>query len=252
MICRTVTMHMKRILIGTLKGILTCKFKILDPKIFRHRFFKLSWTRNLSFSLIQFRSCLQQKKNLTLCLLPLTEKCQHSSVVAVKVIRFNMPLIEELLADDPDLRVIHLVRDPRGMLQSWREVSVPRLTDVNMQISANIACQRMLTDSVTRRILEKKFPGRIHVLRYEDLATHVDRVLDDVYIGLLQQPVPPEVRKKMNDQINAEVNDGKFKTRRKNGTASAHSWKRKIDKNYLSYVNKHCGDILSVLKYDES
>jgi len=203
-------------------------------------------------SLIPFRSCLRQQKNLTICLPALIDKCQRSSVVAVKVIRFHIKLVEVLLNADPDLRVIHLVRDPRGMLQSWKEVSVPRLTNEGLRISANIACQRMLADVVTRLRLETKFPGRIMLVRYEDLARDSDLVLNEVYEKLLQQPVPVGVKRRVSGQINAAANDGRFNTKRKNGTAAAYSWKRKIDRTFLEYVNTKCGEVLSLTRYNEN
>ena len=114
--CREITDSMRNVIIGSLKGILSCNFTALDPNIFLHRFMTLSWTQRLSYSMKQFKSCIKWQGNLTKCLPPLINRCESSSLVAVKVIRLHMSLVKELLGADPDLRVIHLVRDPRGIV----------------------------------------------------------------------------------------------------------------------------------------
>ena len=145
---------MRRVVTGSLKAILSCDFTTLDEAIFRHRFMTVPWTHYLSLSMIPFKSCLLWQANLTKCIPVLVNSCKRSSLVTVKVIRLHISLVEELMTADPGLRFVHLVRDPRGMLESWRKVSKPKLTEEQMQISANIACKRMLQDCDIRRHLE--------------------------------------------------------------------------------------------------
>ena len=223
--CRELTDTMRNVIIGSLNAILSCNFGALDPRIFSHRFMTLSWTQHLSYSMKSFKACLRSQNNLRNCLPPVVDKCLHSTVVAVKVIRLPMKLVEELLNAESHLRVIHLVRDPRGMMQSWKKVSVPKQTDEKMRAGAVIACKRMLKDCFMRRRLETLFPGRLLLVRYEDLVTRTDSVLYDIYSRLLQLPVPTSVRKGMISQMNANTNDNIMGTRRRNGTASASSRK---------------------------
>lgn len=175
---------MRSVLMRSITGILSCNFTALRREIFIHRFIShLGWNRALCLSLSTFRDCMKMQMNFTHCLAPLISKCRKSTVVAVKVIRLNMQLVEELLNEDLDLRVIHLVRDPRGMLQSWRKMaSVRQRSNEAMQTNANIACNRILDDCHIRHRLEKTFPGRITLLRYEDLVTDTNRILSSVYI----------------------------------------------------------------------
>lgn len=243
---------MRNAIITSLRAILTCNFTALDQIIFQHRFLRMEWTANLSLSMRPFRSCLLQQKIYTNCLSPLFDQCQRSSVVAVKVIRLDMSLVEELLRADQDLRVIHLVRDPRGMMESYRRIGVPKQTNEQMRISADIACKRMLEDCIARRRLGTMYPGRTLLVRYEDLATATDRVLSDIYNWLLNLAVPESVRKGMNSQLYAHSQDGSMGTKRKNGTATAYKWKHTIDGKYLAYVNKTCRHVLHLLNYDKN
>ena len=250
--CRELTDNVRSVIINSLNAILSCNFTAVYKAIFLHRFMTLQWTQHLSYSMTTFKSCLREQTNIKDCLPLLTRNCVRSRVVAVKVIRLPINLVEELLNADSQLRVIHLVRDPRGMMQSWKKFSVPKPTDEEMRISAKIACNRMLKDCVSRRRLERTFPGRILLVRYEDLVIDTDRVLDDIYSRLLRLPVPKSVRNGMLSQLNADSNDSDVGTRRKNGTATASDWKQTVDKRYLIYVNKTCSQVLSLLNYDRS
>jgi len=243
---------MNRTIIGSLRAILSCDFTTLDEAIFRHRLMTFKWTEHLSLSTLPFKACLKRRENLTQCLPVLVRSCRRSRVVAVKVIRLHMSLVEELLSADPGLRVIHLVRDPRGMMESWRKVSVPKQTAEQMRIGADIACKRMLKDCDTRRRLEETFPGRIRIVRYEDLVTNTEHVVRNIYNSLLQLEVPDSVTKELSRQLNADSQDGVTGTKRKNGTKTAYRWKQEIDRGYLDYVNKTCRPILSLLKYDST
>jgi len=243
---------MRRVVIGSLQAILSCNFTALDEAMFRHRFVAVLWTHYLSLSMIPFKKCIMWQKNLAKCIPLLVSSCKRSSVVTVKVIRLHMSLVEELMIADPGLRVIHLVRDPRGIMQSWRKVSRPKMSEEKMQVSASIACKRMLQDCDIRQRLEEMFPGRILLVRYEDLVTNTQRVLRNIYTSLLQLPVPNSVIKALVKQIKADSDDGSAGTKRIDGKATAYKWKQEIDRQHLDYVNSVCGSIISLLKYDRT
>jgi len=206
----------------------------------------------MSFSLQSFRSCNQRRRLRTLnkCLVPLVEKCQQSDVVAVKVIRLHMTYADKLLSEDPDLRLIHVVRDPRGLVESWRKVAPKRSRSMtHMRLNALLICRRMLTDCHIRRQLELKYPRRVLLVRYEDLVTAADTVLNDVYNGLLQLALPSNVVDVIKDQLHASAANGPTGTLRTNGTATASNWRRTINNELLAYTTDTCHQLLSELHY---
>jgi len=218
-------------------------------------FLRKKWTRNLTFSLQEFRSCNRQRRRRTLakCLKPLVSKCRRSYVVAAKVIRLHMGFMDQLLSDDPDLRLIHVVRDPRGMVESWRKLVVQRRRRVSMKqmrVNAMLICRRMMTDCRIRRQLELKYPHRILLLRYEDLVMAADTVIRNVYNGLLQLALPSNVVSVINEQLYATKANGPTGTRRSNGTATATSWRQTINSLLLNYTTDTCHQLLSELSYD--
>ena len=166
--------------------------------------------------------------------------------VMLKVIRLHMDYVDQLLSDDTDLRVIHLVRDPRGLVDAWKRMAG---STTAMQLNGKLICRRMMTDCQIRRRLELKYPGRILLLRYEDLVTSTDEVLDRVYRGLLELALPSDVVDVINEQVHASSFDGPYGTRRTNGTATATRWRRTVNGSLLHYINDACRPLLDELDY---
>nr|KAG5696987.1 hypothetical protein BaRGS_008449 [Batillaria attramentaria] len=74
----------------------------------------------------------------------------------------------ELVRNDPKVRVIHLLRDPRGTLRSQRRFGSFKFEDEGS--NARWFCQRVLEDLSVSKQLKSAYPGRVLTVRYEDLA----------------------------------------------------------------------------------
>jgi len=253
--CRPRTVEMQRSLVQPLQAIFSCNLTMLDRSLFDRGFLRQKWTRKLMYAMQEFRGCNRRRRleSLAKCVEPLVSKCRRSDVVAAKVIRLHMSFADRLLSDDPRLRLIHVVRDPRGMVESWRKLATKRGRRTSMKqtrLNARLICRRMMTDCRIRRRLEPKYPRRILLLRYEDLVTAADAVVRNVYGGLLQLALPSNVVDVINQQLNAASANGPTGTRRTNGTATATDWRRTIDSSLLAYVTDTCRELLSELNYD--
>jgi len=246
---------MRETLVQPLQALFSCNLSVVDRRVLVRGIMgeQWAWKQNLSFSVQSFRSCNQRRhlKPLSTCVVRLIEKCRQSDIVAVKVIRLHMSYVDQLLSGDPDLRLIHIVRDPRGLVEAWRKVA-PRksrsMTD--MRLNAKLICERMLTDCQIRRQLELKYPRRILLLRYEDLVTATDTVLNDVYRGLLQLAFPSNVSAIVEEQLHATSASGPSGTRRTNGTVTATNWRRTIDSQLHEYIRVTCSQLLDELHYN--
>ena len=252
--CRLRTEKMRTTLVQPLQAIFSCNLSAVDRRVFTRGFMRQKWTINTSFSLQSFRTCNRRGRLKTLpgCIEPLIKKCLHSNIIAVKVIRLHMSYVDQLLSDDPDLRLIHLVRDPRGLVEAWRKVAIGRRSRsvTQMQMNAKLICQRMLTDCQIRRQLELKYPRRILVLRYEDLVTATDSVLNNVYDRLLQLQLPSNLSDVIKQQLHATSANGPTGTLRINGAATATKWRRTVSNELQDYIRDTCHQLLDELHYN--
>jgi hypothetical protein len=87
-----------------------------------------------------------------------------------------------------DLRVLHLVRDGRGVANSFRKRS-------DFPIAKGAGSWRRAHEAFGRLIRELPREA-VQLLRYEDLVAAPDRVLNDVYafLGLPPHPLPRDFR----------------------------------------------------------
>lgn len=105
------------------------------------------------------RMCLTAKwTNGVLPCIPAMERaCTQSPLRAVKVIRLTMDAIGSLLSADPHIKLIHLLRDPRGMIMSQR-ATFPNRTSQPLKNQAYELCLTMLRDVTIRKQLEVIHP----------------------------------------------------------------------------------------------
>ena len=77
-----------------------------------------------------------------------------------------MDLVEQLLQDvDISLKVIMLVRDPRGIMRSRDNMD---WCDKGSCSDVKIMCQDLYADTIHALELGKKYPDRIILIRYID------------------------------------------------------------------------------------
>ncbi|GJQ72959.1 hypothetical protein Trydic_g1600 [Trypoxylus dichotomus] len=87
----------------------------------------------------------------------------------MKVVRLRLKLAEELLKDQSlNVKVLLLIRDPRGTLQSRKHRDwCPGAPDCDQP---QRLCADMVSDYMAARDLQNKYPDRFTAIRYEDLS----------------------------------------------------------------------------------
>ncbi|XP_042886800.1 uncharacterized protein LOC122262748 [Penaeus japonicus] len=150
---------------GLLRTLLTCHF---DQRITPYFYYITSPRYNFL-----------QKKNVRLN--PLCRGrglCQDPSVMATacafhplnfaKTVRLRLAAVKQLLEDASlDLRVVHLVRDPRGVVNS--RLKMPWCSGRTCRDMSNI-CRAANHDAQTSQEFRNRFPKQYLLQRYEDLV----------------------------------------------------------------------------------
>ena len=104
--------------------------------------------------------------------------CSPRTLRVAKVVRASMSSMQPLMEWFPDLRVIHLVRDPRAVALSRREqdssfrgqFADTGVTQKNLIVrEAMTYCRQVVADLQWKTELEQLFPGRFYSLTYEEV-----------------------------------------------------------------------------------
>lgn len=119
---------------------------------------------------------MQRNKPFEHCLELLQESsCKAAKHRVSKVLRLSLGAVEDLLREIPNLKVVHLFRDPRAIIHSRIETHgypLEKMTLTNaIQSNAKSLCNKMSTDLVDGKRLHKRFPNRFRFIHYEDIYT---------------------------------------------------------------------------------
>ncbi|ELU06326.1 hypothetical protein CAPTEDRAFT_204200 [Capitella teleta] len=99
--------------------------------------FVAAWTKSKSFT--EYRDCTLNNWYTTgrfwfkRCLPLALSKCNVRHIRVLKTVRTPMSYAERYLKEDPSLKVIHYIRDPRGILDSRRNISGALETSHNIK-----------------------------------------------------------------------------------------------------------------------
>lgn len=181
------------------------------------------------------------------CVPILHRQCTFSEIVAIRTIRLRMDVVEELFRTDPDLRLIYLIRDPRGMMNSWwknTRLSRQNYSDADREADARVLCARMLLDWKAFVRLRQKYPDNSLLLRYEDLAESPEAVADRVYRFLGYSGAPRTVIGALRTITAAKNPNGNHGIRRANSSKTASAWVASMQPTLVTMVTGHCRQVL--------
>ena len=195
--------------------------------------------------------CMQDASSVTQrCTKPLADSCEQRHVRSFKTIRMSMEMMETLLKQEPSLKIIHLVRDPRGILSSRFATSqVSGLAKRKMDKEAKVLCHRMLFDLDEYSKLHEKYPNNIVQVRYEDIATSPEESAKVLYQFTRGIAVPEQVESFIKKNTHATKDNGSYGTARKDSAAMAMQWKTKLSVQNRNITSTICKSVIEKLGY---
>ncbi|CAL1538410.1 unnamed protein product [Lymnaea stagnalis] len=151
-----------------------------------------------------------------------------------------------LMAADGKVKVLHLIRDPRGVINSRKLFGIRYSFDPAYIQSV---CLRVLEDINTSLTLSKMFPGRILTVRYEDIVSEPITATQQMY-ELVGLRVSPRVKKLIWDMTSAGFpDDCNVCPVRSNATETARNWRRKLDFPTVAAIQGECQTLLVRMGY---
>ena len=178
------------------------------------------------------------------CALKLREKCKMSSLRVMKTIRISMKAVSQLMAEFPELKIIHLIRDARATLMSQSIFGMCGPGHGGFEGCSNSYCSRLENDILESEILQRKFPKRIKTVHYEKIAMNPIAESEDLYEFL-----GTEFTKDARDYVYNITQAGKSDncaicTTRQNSTEHIDRWRNKIKDKTLEIIERRCNYVL--------
>lgn len=174
----------------------------------------------------------------------LQQACARFPLLMAKVVRLRLMPVRKLL-DDPQLKtlkVVYLIRDPRGTLSSRAKSWGCTNRDC---IDAAQLCRDLSDDVDSFDVLNAQYPGRLLSVRYETLAgaplTAYERIFTFARLSF-----PPLIRNAIANHTSVNGGDA-FSTWRK--ADDVDRWKTTTNKTRIRQIQTACRGLLTRLGY---
>ncbi|XP_076028240.1 carbohydrate sulfotransferase 1-like isoform X2 [Oratosquilla oratoria] len=190
----------------------------------------------------------------------LEKACQQETYIITKTIRMRLKSTKELVSDPTmDIKVIHLVRDPRASDMS--------MVHLKWNTNSTKFCPLATEDFYVRRQMEKEFPHKYHFVRYEDLCRNPFRITANIFRFLsgettfhdgpmseksIQEDIPRNVqnflRKHTNSRWSKRLQRDPYGTFR-DTLNSWQKWRMTMDRDFLERNQNVCREIIQEAGY---
>ncbi|XP_017878288.1 carbohydrate sulfotransferase 5-like isoform X1 [Ceratina calcarata] len=223
-----------------LESLLRCNFSDLDRYLDYGK--THPWVFNHNTHL--WKQCQIHKK---LCWDPrfVSKFCRLFPFQSMKIVRLRLRVAEKLLEqEDLGVRLILLVRDPRGILQSRKHrewcPSNPDCSD------PALVCADMVSDYSAAVRLIKKYPRTFRVVRYEDLSVDPYRYVKELY-NFYGLDFHVNVKKFLDTHTKNDVG-GVSSTFRNSKVAPFH-WRTDLDFAEVDEIQRVCAAAMRLWGY---
>ncbi|XP_046737913.1 carbohydrate sulfotransferase 4-like [Diprion similis] len=214
-----------------LKRLLNCEYVDLDHYIehgkteyWNFRFNSPLWTQCQAHKSICYDSRF------------LSGMCELFPFQSMKIARLRLHIAKELLADKKlGVRLVLLVRDPRGILQSRKHTSFCSKNPDCMD--PGLLCADLVSDFNSAVELQEKYPTTFRVIRYEDLSVEPHKQVEELFkfYGL---HFHPNVKKYLDTHTKHNVGDV-YSTYRNSKTAPFH-WRTNLEFEEVEEIQRTC------------
>ncbi|XP_021366745.1 carbohydrate sulfotransferase 1-like isoform X1 [Mizuhopecten yessoensis] len=238
--CRNTLENKYRFIIDNIKKFFNCDSQKLDLKFTR------SQKSNTWFQLCAHEAEPEKcvSKVISLC---------SSAVRIIKTIRLSMDVVQELMENIPNLKVAHLLRDPRGMINSRRK-TIPyfQYNKKKMSQIARAVCDRYHRDISIGQSLKVKYPNRIKTVLYEQIAQRPLETSIRIFKFLGLQP-KRNFKSWLMEHIAGDpkmsVGHPAFSTVRANSTVTANSWRIQLSLDNVMDIDRECSQVYEYTGY---
>ncbi|XP_076481813.1 carbohydrate sulfotransferase 4 isoform X1 [Bombus vancouverensis nearcticus] len=226
--------------LSNLEALLRCDFSNLDRYLDYGK--THPWVFNHNTHL--WKQCQIHKK---ICWDPrfVSKFCKLFPFQSMKIVRLRLRAAEKLLEqEDLGIRLVLLIRDPRGILQSRKHREwCPTEPDCS---NPALVCADMVSDFSAAVRLIKKYPRTFRVVRYEDLSVDPYRHVKELY-NFYGLDFHVNVKKFLDTHTKNDVG-GVSSTFRNSKVAPFH-WRTDLDFEEVDEIQRVCAAAMRLWGY---
>ncbi|CAL1528087.1 unnamed protein product [Lymnaea stagnalis] len=181
------------------------------------------------------------------CLQDGKKKCLEKSIHFLKVIRLTVESVGKLMRKFPCLKLVYLVRDPRGSFLSKKRAF--NMLTTNTTYEAERYCRRVGKDIDSALLLSTNYPDRVQITRYENIAEQpqVTSVKLYNYLGL---NFTEQTAEYIYNITQAGADDVRvYSTARRNSSEVCYAWRVKITFSDVTAFDSQCPEVYYKLGY---
>lgn len=175
-----------------------------------------------------------------------TSMCKLFPFQVIKTVRLRTNLIDHFLEKSKslNLKIVLLVRDPRGTMQSrTHRVWCPGNPDCD---DPSMLCSDLVGDYKNAQHLSKEYPDSFRVIRYEDFAANPEVHSKEILEFVNFQP-HEKIENFLKSHTNANIG-GVSSTFRDSKTAPYH-WKKDLPFEVIQTIQDKCQEALNLWGY---
>lgn len=188
-----------------------------------------------------YRNCKTQiRSSISKCLQDFKQKCLRSPIRGFKTIRLKTKTLEKILQKVPDVKVIHLLRDPRAVHSSRRRHGRRYPGNLhNNLLETKMHCDNSAENIAKQKNLEPLYPGTFKTMYYVNIASDPKTGAQKFY-EYIQHNISSNVLTWLDQNTKKTVKS--FTSR--NSKAVSTAWKKNMRLPEKASVNKLCSAVL--------
>ena len=184
------------------------------------------------------------------CLKRMEAVCKNAKHRTTKIVRLTVDNLEHVLETLPNVKVVHLMRDPRAIINSritttWYNLhETPYNNHRRIMTDAKDLCLRMKYDLKAATVLKQKYPGRFALAMFEDLQTDMKAKTYMLYsyFGIDKSSVESKLAN-MTGILQEE-----HSVNRTRGNYS-NWWRHQLTYGAVKVIDSVCQDVSEILGY---
>ncbi|KAK6183092.1 hypothetical protein SNE40_010638 [Patella caerulea] len=174
--------------------------------------------------------------------------CEKKKVILVKTIRYPSEILYNQMKNDPNLYVVYLMRDPRGIISSQMS-NFKNFAWKNINRASKEICSLMENDIQVMEDLHNLYPDRVKLLRYESIAFDPLGGTTDIY-KFLELNLTKNVTNFVKNHTQSNATSCSVGcTVRKNSKSVPYKWRVHAHFKYMQNIDRSCGNVYAKMCY---